>query len=393
VDIVGRLLPALPYVRRLQLFDIHSSRLYGDTEQRQRALAALKQATQLQELHIQWPSWGGSSSPAAAALLPPSLKHLTWRTCDRSEQPDWSHLTQLTSLQLGREWDGPLSTEKLPPRLQEMNIVEEWVPGRLPHQWPELVVGAQAPVHFGEYQLSSLVNLRTLAGSAQDLSEGPVRTLLPQLAALSALRVCVRRTGTPAADQDLKEVVSTAGGIRGLKRLEVELCPGQVLVNLSPLTAVTHLSLVGVGRVKRRAAWAAEVGKMVWLKRLAVSHVLMLEQPWMGNLKQLQVLDVVLLSPGTTTSFVYNYGVYPSHKWSMSCSWASQWVEGDNLRAVAPQLRLLMVTGMPPDPAAPLQLRRRLQQLVGSGCEVVVGMFDPTQQLAALPEALQQALL
>jgi len=52
-----------------------------------------------------------------------------------------------------------------------------------------------------------------------------------------------------------------------------------------------------------------------------------------------------------------------------------------------------MVTKMPPDQAAPLQLRSRLRQLVGSsGCEVVVGMVDPTQQLAPLPEALQQAL-
>jgi hypothetical protein len=59
---------------------------------------------------------------------------------------------------------------------------------------------------------------------------------------------------------------------------------------------------------------------------------------------------------------------------------------------------VLGVTGMKAGHAAHSKLRRRLQQLVGSSrCEVVVGpdldeVADPTQQLAGVPETLQQAL-
>jgi hypothetical protein len=66
--------------------------------------------------------------------------------------------------------------------------------------------------------------------------------------------------------------------------------------------------------------------------------------------------------------------------------------------ALPPQLQLLGASGLTAEQAAHWELRRRLQQLVGSsGCEVVVGpdldeVCDPTQPLAGLPLCLQQAL-
>jgi hypothetical protein len=71
-----------------------------------------------------------------------------------------------------------------------------------------------------------------------------------------------------------------------------------------------------------------------------------------------------------------------------------QLLEEAGMQSAPPQLLLLLVTGISAKQAASLQVRRRLQQqLAGrSGCEVVVGPCDPTQQLAGLPEALQQAL-
>jgi hypothetical protein len=74
------------------------------------------------------------------------------------------------------------------------------------------------------------------------------------------------------------------------------------------------------------------------------------------------------------------------------------WLEGCSREALPPQLRVLCVCGMTAQHAAAWQVRRRLQQLVGSsGCEVVVGVdldevCDPTQQLAGVPVALQQLL-
>jgi hypothetical protein len=71
-----------------------------------------------------------------------------------------------------------------------------------------------------------------------------------------------------------------------------------------------------------------------------------------------------------------------------------QVLDGGTLLAAPPGLRLLIVTGIGREEAHPLQLKHQLRlQLVGSSrCEVVVACFDPTEQLAGLPEALQQAL-
>jgi hypothetical protein len=71
-----------------------------------------------------------------------------------------------------------------------------------------------------------------------------------------------------------------------------------------------------------------------------------------------------------------------------------QWVLG----TLPPNLRVLNWRRLSAHRAVSVQLRRRLQRLVGdSGCEVVVGadldeVADPMQQLAGLPVALQQAL-
>jgi hypothetical protein len=97
---------------------------------------------------------------------------------------------------------------------------------------------------------------------------------------------------------------------------------------------------------------------------------------WLGGLQQLQVLVVHC-----------NSGEEVAHVSSMS------W-----LGALSHRLQVLGVSGGTAEQVAILQLRRRLQQALGSrGCEVVVGAdldvaADPTQQLAGLPEGLQQAL-
>jgi hypothetical protein len=74
------------------------------------------------------------------------------------------------------------------------------------------------------------------------------------------------------------------------------------------------------------------------------------------------------------------------------------WLEGCTREALPPSLQVLAGSGMTAAKAAAWQLRRRLQQWVGSsGCQVVVGVnldevADPAQQLAGLPLALQQVL-
>jgi hypothetical protein len=98
---------------------------------------------------------------------------------------------------------------------------------------------------------------------------------------------------------------------------------------------------------------------------------------WLGGLQQLQVLVVCCMDPAVSTL---------------------TWLEGCSPAAVPPRLQVLGVSGMTAEQAAGWQLRRRLQQELGSsGCEVVVGVDldevgDPTQQLAGLPVELQQAL-
>lgn len=169
-------------------------------------------------------------------------------------------------------------------------------------------------------------------------------------------------------------------------------CSNPVLPGLSQVTGLTRLALSAkkrLGSASIRAAWAAELGQMVGLRWLQVPDGLLVVpgEPWLADLKQLQVLEVYVQPR------VDAFNLVGRKTWERCRQRVAQWLEGDQLRAVSPQLRLLMVTKMPPDQAAPLQLRSRLRQLVGSsGCEVVVGMVDPTQQLAPLPEALQQAL-
>lgn len=399
---IRRLLPALPNVRCLQLsggIDERNLGLLLRTEDRwQEPFVALKQAKHLRELHLEWPYLPSFSSQAAASLLPLRLERLTTSTlqghCSNSP-PDLSHLMRLTFLRLLRGRHRQFATDMLPAGLQGLDMADVEGFACLPVERPELVVGVQPPGDWGRitwgntFDLSSLSKLRMLHCTGPELCSSAVRTALPQLTALSALTVFVGRS----SDEENQCVVSTAASIHGLRRLEVLMdCSNPVLPGLSQVTGLTRLALSAkkrLGSASIRAAWAAELGQMVGLRWLQVPDGLLVVpgEPWLADLKQLQVLEVYVQPR------VDAFNLVGRKTWERCRQRVAQWLEGDQLRAVSPQLRLLMVTKMPPDQAAPLQLRSRLRQLVGSsGCEVVVGMVDPTQQLAPLPEALQQAL-
>jgi hypothetical protein len=126
------------------------------------------------------------------------------------------------------------------------------------------------------------------------------------------------------------------------------------------------------------------------LKWLSVPDVLLLEQAWLGDLQQLQVLvlnrEEQMLFPEEQARV------------AQVLQQVVEALEGCSPQALPPTLLLLGFSHMTAEQAVSWQVRRRLRQLVGSsGCEVVVGfdldeVCDPVKQLAGLPVALQQLL-
>jgi hypothetical protein len=391
----GRLLAGLPRLRHLQLPDLNSPYLgkktyTKDVSKVQQQLASLQQATQLEQLRLQEVQCGEDASSIVAGLLPASLQRLNWhRMSSATPVPDLAHLTRLTSIRLDGWRSGALSDSKLPAGLQELDLTCANQPQALPQEQLPLVTGVYLTFTNLD-DLSSMSKLRSISMYADYLCDANVSTAVAQLTSLSALTVvrCGSSDAT-AAPAILQGVLSTAASIQGLRQLDIRLESGTPhMPGLSRMTGLTRLVVTGsgCGTETQHHGWTSELGRMPGLRRLSLPLALLLlpDHSWLGNMTQLQVLEVAVHLSETPGKFARR-----------SCQRRVQrWLDGESLRVVPPQLLLLMMFDMTAEEAASLQLRRRLQQqLVGrSECEVVVGGADPERQLAGLPEALQQAL-
>jgi hypothetical protein len=208
----------------------------------------------------------------------------------------------------------------------------------------------------------------------------------------------VRQHYTASIPQlDMGWVMAAAVRLPGLRVLFVDLPGMPPAAGLAALTGLTRLTVAlqdSSFRIpeQQQREWAGELGRLPGLKWLSVpGELLLVAQPWLGGLTQLRVLMLSrLLRPG--------YLAEDTSRWSDTFERVVQRLEGSNPPDLPPQLLLLGLTGIYAHHVASHQLYRRLRCLLGSrGCEVVGGrhlemMGDPTQQLAGLPLALQQAL-
>jgi hypothetical protein len=343
-------------------------------------------ATQLQELNV-----GGCNnttySEVVAALLPPSLKRLSWSGRGVAAVPDLSHLSQVTFLRLSNWGCGRLSSSKLPPALQELQVqcTAATTEVLLEQQQvltcyrPHMMVTSN--LHD---DLAHLPHLRMVCLSERQLQDPAVHSALAKLDQLSELVVVGTVRSRSASPECVPPVLPAASAIRNLRRLSMYMQATPQLTGLSALSGLTQLRLQmqsGGGSAEQYSAMAAEVGAMASLQWLEVpAGCLQPGRAWLGGLQQLRVL-VVHCRRGAAEDA------------SCAC-----WLEGCSPQVLPPLLQVLSVDGSTAPQAAGWQVRRRLQQaLSSSGCEVVVGIelrevADPTQQLAGLPVALQQVL-
>jgi hypothetical protein len=384
----GRLLPALPQLRCLQL-DMSGQRwgktLEGGRSKLLRELGSLHQATQLRELYLEGPGCYMGINTDVARLMPLSLRRLSWRTLGFfSWAPgNLSHLTQLTFLQLWSERLRDLQTSHLPPALQQLELSDRFtgvdINVRVVEEQRQVVTAwrmQNSQDRYTQQLLARQPNLSMIEVYASDLRADATRAAMEQLTHLSALKVVAYGCcGVPQA-------LATAASLPSLQRLHLEMLGVPEPNGLPALQQVTQLRLAMnacLCSTGQQLAWGNAVGRLAGLHWLSVPAVLLAAgQAWLGGLQQLRVLVLHCKSEDVVTI---------QHLSSMS------WAE-----VLPPQVQWLGVGGVTAEQAADLQLRRRLQQALGSsGCEVVVGVdldeaADPTQQLAGLPEGLQQVL-
>jgi hypothetical protein len=406
LELTSRLLAALPNLTCLQLmaeWPVVSSKKSAAAVERHVAL--FQQATQLQELYLTGPQQHIHWDRKVPELLPASLKRLAlangvWHQALGA--PDLSHLTQVTFLQLsswrGQHRRGPLSAQ-LPPRLQQLQLrAMKMRPSQLQQEREVLTGFTGVWTSDEETQVqSSFTNISVLSAvPVTDLMQRKGHAVLQRLAHLSDLGVDATRF--ESYEHDLRSSVSAMCSMQGLRRLYLEMSnPGQKLGQLSALTQLTYLRVSvqhsgGQLREHRQqynqlaCAWAAELGRMPWLRWLSVPAVLLVSsQAWLGGLEQLRVLVLTRVESSAEHS-------------QEVMSQVVQWLGKCDLQALPPRLLLLGFTGVQALQAVSQQQRRRLQARLGSrGCEVVVGadldeVCHPVKQLAGVPVGLQQAL-
>jgi hypothetical protein len=388
IDVAGRLLACLPCLRCLQLELGHQD----DTEasaarltlELLEACAPLKQASQLQELHLTGPvHMDKQVFSAVAGLLPLTLRRLSWRGAGYVAAPDLSHLTQATFLHL-YHW-ARVTSAKLPPTLQQLELSH--IPGPLDgFKEQEQVVTEWHTGSFSnvEQQLDclrlGLPRLRQVGLGVSCLSMPAAGTALAQNTGLSGLALIVVG-GDP---KHMPSALAAAGSLSNLRSLQLHLVNPPPPTGLSALKQVTKLvtRMSGdAGTLAKRRGWAEEIGRMAGLQWLSVPDGL-LGAGWgpLAGLQQLRVLVVhcVGFSAEITSAMELLLEEWGQH-------------------GLPPRLQVLCVHGLSADQAATKQFRRLRQLLRGSGCEVVVGVdldevCDPAQQLAGLPVALQQVL-
>jgi hypothetical protein len=356
-------------------------------------LAPLKQATQLQNLHL----WGANldriDNDAVAKLLPVSLQQLCWDGPCNVKPPDFTHLKNLTSVRL-QGWFPPEDIDsRLPPGLSELELAKAWMGGSEPLALEELQGQQQTLTGYTLQgsksdrqllpQMTALKSLHVYIGSR----EPGIRKVTTKLPNLSTLRIDNDTEGLRVSD--LEPMMSRVAGIKGLRCLQLRVTGMQPAPGLCLLTGLSRLVIksIGSGGKEHLGTWANELGQMANLKWLSVpSDVLLTQQAWLGGLKQLQVL---VLSCG-----VLHGGLQPQ-QWFQR---VVQWLKGCNPQDMPPQL-LLLGCSVTPWQAYEWGLRGRVLPLVGSsGYEVVVGpdldeVSDAMQQLAGWPTALQRALV
>jgi hypothetical protein len=410
LPLAGRLVGALPHLHTLQLafrpFVVDPAE--SASALLNQHLGPLQQATQLQELYLKGPSMvtGETSLPCApdmAQLLPPSLKRLSWHSNNHRHKtmeyvPDMAHLTQLSYLQLQTFALGYPSPNITAPVLQELELYgcyESSFEALLGQQqvltglnWTTFPLGPRVICEDNNkwQDLISFSKIRTLEFDVHDCKYGvPVMCLLERL---STVKVFVFDCPNSVGGDDMEYVSLAASSFSKLRHLHLCLSNVQGLTGLSAVTGLSRLTLRDIAFGKgpsANSAWAQEVGQLQGLRWLSVPVVLLSAgAAWLGGLQQLRVL-------------VLHCDRKSCGAGRLGDDWWS-WVLDASPQGLPAQLQVLCLSGESAERAADLQLRRRLQQLVGSsGCEVVVGpdldqLADPAQQLAGLPEGVQQVL-
>jgi hypothetical protein len=403
-QMAGRLLASLPHLRCLQLgmsWPPEGARTASGTswvDLLQGPLAPLQAATQLQELYLQQPHPPDPSAGAGVArLLPLSLKRLSWEIHRSSLAHDLSHLTQVSFLRIsGRPWENLSSSQLLPCLLQlgVMGIDPDHLEVLEEQQQVITALAASVLSREGVQQMvTRLPHLTTATVDAFDMYEPAAQAAVKQLTQLSSLTVTdIIMPGAARGLYGMQQAVATAASMSRLRRLHLQANTVRTICQLQPavLAAVTQLTQLRVSMdipsagAEQQQAWAAAVPRMTGLQWLSLPCGLLgTNLGWSGSMQQLRVLVVCCAARLQGASLASTL----------------PWLEGCTQQALPPRLQVLGVSGMTAQQAADWQLRRRLQQLVGSsGCEVVVGVnldeaADPTQQLAGLPAALQQALV
>jgi hypothetical protein len=402
---MGALVAALPNLQCLQAGTDHTLAFDDDSAFFDEDLASfglvveeqmapLRQATQLQELYWSVSDMPESCSKAICKLLPPGLKRMAWASSSFTMYvPDVSPLTQLTFLQLAGGACPFLEPHHLPCSLQLLELAGDDVPLFVMTEQQQVLsrLGAVqlADLVSNEYEnVGCLSKLRALEVGLFDLQHWHKVPVMPQRSQLTALVLRAHCSFPPV----LWSSVGVPGPVRmlpcmsqvavGLRRLDLDCCGGIMLPSLSLFTQLTWLRYTEATNSNQRPPYAVvaqQLGRLPLLKWLSVPGTLLNGgQGWLGGLQQLRVLVLT--------------GVYGDMRQKLSGVAATKewpWLAADSPLLLPPCLLVLGCDGM---------VRPYVQRAAaGSGCEVVDNRdlgkaCDPTQQLAGLPEVLQQAL-
>jgi hypothetical protein len=399
VKVTGQLLAALPRLRTLQLSGIsfrNGMKCDEIAAQVKSHWGPLQQATQLQELYMEWPCCHHTLTgdtcacgPTMAQLLPTSLQRLAWEAQEgdgKHTVPNLAHLGRLAFLQLAK-WDGTDLSSQLPPGLQQLQLESMSMDTHDLREVRGLVTSFIEPKPDSQSwpRVARFHKAQSAVVTAESLRSDPaIATTLAGLRDLSTL------TTNAATYDDMKALLSTAAHLRGLSCLTIKLRNLPLPQDLGVLTGVTRLTITHSdlrGVPQQQHAWTHELGRLGRLRWLSVpGELLLVQRPWLNGLQQLQALLLSSL-------------LVPSREYDTNVMGELAFFLGLGIHVVLPpRLRLLGFTGITVGDAAAVGLPHRLQQVLGgTGCEVVAGpslevVCDPTQQLAGLPDALQQAL-
>jgi hypothetical protein len=389
---ICQLLESLPALRCLQLQmvveDVRGS-ADEDASLVMQHPAVLQCAAPLEELYLYngYYSLSLTRQPFFKQLLP-NLKRLSWDSSSYNPPGVLSCATQLTFL-YEELWTAAGGTSGvLPPGLQQLHVGDFSTGLELLQEHREVVTG------WGTYNmedkdeqqlLACLPNLKALIVEGFQLCSPGVPAFIKQLSSVSALTL---HTYHDDEQLDMQVALDAAASMPNLRCLHLDMSILRAdfcCCNMAALSQLKQLRLqTGWVDSTNEQQWrrlTQDLGRMAGLQRLSVPHVLLtVGQEWLRGLQQLRVLT--LRWPDRTSMHVSTM----------------PWLEGCRWEALPPQLQVLGASGIKAEEAASWQLRRCLQQVVGSsGCEVVVGVdldeaADPVQQLAGLPVALQRAL-